>query len=97
MLIKYVEEAKTPVPEYDPPTPNGRAVLELLRKRNATLDEIAGLIGLTAMVTCHVLGELSRGGWVGVMRYYPEEGSTLLKSDWFARRPAEILVVPAAS
>ena len=49
------------------------------------------------MVTCHVLGELSRGGWVGVQRYYPEEGSSLLKSDWFARRPAEILVVPAAS
>lgn len=96
MLIEHVEEDLVPVPDHDPPTPNGRAVLELLKQTNATLDQVAAKSGLTSTVACQVLGNLKRGGWVGVMRYYKEEGASLLISEWFARREAKVIQLPAA-
>lgn len=90
MHVDYVEEEDVPVPDYDPPTPTHREALSLLRQNNATLQEVAAALGVSASVACTTLGDLKRGGWVGVMRC-KQEKSSLLRSEFFARRPAEVL------
>lgn len=89
MHIDYVEEEDKPVPGFEPPTPTHREALALLRKRNATLQEVAAALGISASLACSTLGELKRGGWVGVQRL-KQEGSALLRSEFFARRPREV-------
>lgn len=89
MLIDYVEEEDMPIPGFAPPTPTHREALALLRKTNATLQEVAAALGISASRACSTLGELKRGGWVGVMRIRQED-CALLRSEFFARRPREV-------
>jgi hypothetical protein len=95
MHIDYIEEEDIEVPSYLPPTPTHKAVLTLLQHHNASLHEVACQTGVTMLCACSILGELKRGGWVGVMRY-KQEHSSLLKSVFFARRPREVLAFPFA-